>query len=66
MPVKVGEFIGECVDLCVKIQERSGKKLSDFKKTAIEDSEIKEMLDNLRERVNEFADGFEFLEEPFR
>ena len=64
--VKVGEFIVECVDLCVEIQERSGKKLSDFKKTASLDSEFKEKLNKLRERVNKFADGFEFLEEPFR
>ena len=64
--VQVGEFIVECVDLCVDIQKVSGKKLVDFKKMANEDSNFKERLDNLRSRVNEFAEGFEFLEEPLR
>ena len=38
----------------------------DFKKTASENGDFKEKIEKLREKVNEFAEGFEFLEEPFR
>jgi glycine hydroxymethyltransferase len=63
---KVGSFICECVDICKEIQDKSGKKLVDFKMCALEDEEFEEKINNLRKRVNEFAEGFEFLEEPYR
>ena len=56
--IEVGEFLNESVNLCLKIQERSGKKLVDFKKILHSDFE-NEIL-NLKNRVNIFANKFEF------
>ena len=64
--VTVGEFICKCVVLCQEIQKVSGKKLVDFKREALENEEFKQKISELKESVNEFANGFEFLEEPYR
>ena len=58
--IKVGQFIVECFQLCETIQEKSGKKLVNFKKT-LEDDFCEEIA-SLKNRVNEFADKFEFIE----
>ena len=63
---QVGNFICKCVDLCVKIQEKSGKKLIDFKNEAQSNEHFKSEIDLLRTEVNDFANSFEFLEEPYR
>ncbi len=64
--VTVGEFICKCVELCQEIQTVSGKKLVDFKRHAVENEDFKQKISELKESVNEFANGFEFLEEPYR
>jgi glycine hydroxymethyltransferase len=62
----VGGFICECVDLCLKIQEKSGLNLSKFKEEALENEKFQPIISTLKECVNTFADEFEFLEEPYR
>ncbi len=62
----VGGFICECVDLCIKIQEKSGLNLSKFKEEALENEKFQQIISDLKERVNTFADDFEFLEEPYK
>lgn len=57
---QVGDFLVECFQLCEKIQEKSGKKLINFKKSMDED--FKDEIENLKNRVNEFAEEFEFIE----
>ena len=54
----VGLLINHCVDLCVKVQERSGRKLVDFKRVLHE--EFNDELVDLRSKVNSFASKFEF------
>ena len=58
--IEVGEFLVECFQLCEKIQEKSGKKLINFKKSLDED--FKDEIENLKNRVNEFAEKFKFIE----
>lgn len=61
--VKVADFIDECTVLARDIQKVSGPKLVDFKKTLNETRELKERLENIKSRVNSFAESFEFYEE---
>ncbi len=58
--LQVGQFLIESFELCEKIQEKSGKKLSDFKKILNEDF-IGE-IQKIRTKVNQFAEKFEFIE----
>ena len=58
--IKVGEFLVECFQLCETIQEKSGKKLVNFKKTLEQD--FQDEIVNLKNRVNEFAEKFDFIE----
>ena len=58
---KVGEFIHKCVYLCTRVQERSGKKLKDFKQMI--DIEFTDEIQNLKNEVNQFAEKFEFIDE---
>jgi len=64
--IKVGDFLNRCVFICQEIQEISGKKLVDFKRVANENDSINEKIQQLKSEINEFANGFEFLEEPYR
>ena len=49
------------MELCIKIQNKSGKKLVDFKNVL--HSEYQDDINNLKENVNKFADQFDFYEE---
>ena len=60
--VKVGEFIDKAVNLCIKIQDKSGKKLTDFKNMSSNDPELKKDIEKLREDVEMFASKFDFTE----
>ncbi len=60
---QVADFIDECTMLAQDIQTISGPKLLEFKKTLQETPELKERLDNIKFRVNNFAEGFEFYSE---
>ena len=57
---KVGIFIDESIQLCIKIQEHSGKKLIDFKKVL--NTDFSEEINQLRYEINNFAEGFEFYD----
>ena len=46
--------------LALKIQEKSGKKLKDFKALIILDEDIKKSIQILKLKVNQFAEKFEF------
>ena len=58
---KVGELLHKCFELCINVQNVSGKKLVDFKK-AIQ-TEFQKDITDLRQEVNSFAEKFEFIEE---
>ena len=58
---KVGELLHKCFELCINVQNVSGKKLVDFKK-AIQ-NEFQQDIVDLRKEVNSFAEKFEFIEE---
>ena len=55
---KVGEFINECVELSIKIQNKSGKKLVDYKEVLHND--FNHDINCLKDRVNKFSEKFEF------
>ena len=61
--IKVADFIDECTMLARDIQKISGPKLLEFKKTLNSTPELKERLQNIKSRVNSFAETFEFYEE---
>merc|ERR1712151_995522 len=54
---RVGELIGEAVDLAVEVQKESGPKLADFKKVIRESPPAK--LQTLRAEVENFASRFD-------
>lgn len=56
--VRVVDWLDQLVKLGLKIQEKSGKKLVDFRKTAEEDREIKKEIDQVRAGVVEMAEKF--------
>lgn len=58
----VGEFIDECVTLCQEIQEKSGKKLVDFKNYINNDAVADDKINGLKNRVNIFANKFDFID----
>jgi glycine hydroxymethyltransferase len=60
--VKVGEFIDSVVCLTQSIQEKSGRKLVDFKKYIAENDHIQENIWSLAEEVRLFASEFPFIE----
>ena len=57
---KVASFIDKSIQLCIKIQGQSGKKLVDFKRVLHLD--FIEELNQLRSEVNDFAEKFEFYD----
>ena len=57
----VGDFINECVELCLRVQNDSGKKLVDFKKVLHEN--YSNDIELLKNNVNEFASKFDFYDE---
>ena len=58
--IQVGTFIDRAIQLCIKIQEKSGKKLLDFKQSL--ETDFSEEINELRNEVNNFAENFEFYE----
>ena len=56
----VGSLINEAIMLALEIQEKSGKKLKDFKALIILDGDIKKSIQSLKLKVNQFAEKFEF------
>ena len=58
----IGSLIIEIVELTIEIQEKSGRKLVDFKNYVESSSEYREKLYDIKKRVNEFADKFEFVD----
>ena len=59
--IKVGDFLHRCFELCIKIQEKSGKKTKDFKQS-IKNDYVDE-INNLKSEINDFSEKFEFIEE---
>ena len=59
--IRVGELLHKCFDLCIRAQEKSGKKLKNFKETV--ETNFSEEINNIKKEVNEFAEQFEFIEE---
>ena len=59
--IRVGELLHKCFELCSKVQEKSGKKLKDFKETI--NTDFEDEITNIKKEVNEFAERFEFIEE---
>ena len=51
---KVGDFLHRVVQICLRVQKESGKKLVDFKKNIVNDEELKAIC----VEVNEFASKF--------
>ena len=60
---KVAEFIDECTILAQDIQKESGPKIIEFKKTLENTPEFTERLNEIKSRVNAFAENFEFYTE---
>ena len=58
----IGSLIIEIVELTIEIQEKSGRKLVDFKNYVDSSSECKEKLKNIKNKVNEFANKYEFVD----
>jgi glycine hydroxymethyltransferase len=58
----VAEIIDECVQVCQSVQNTCGKNLSDFKEYINTDIETKNRLEEIKARVNNFANAFEFIE----
>ena len=56
----VGSLINEAIMLALSIQKKSGKKLKDFKALIILDEYIKKSIKDLKMKVNQFAEKFEF------
>jgi glycine hydroxymethyltransferase len=56
----VGDLIDRCVNLCIKVQEKSGKKLIHFKRFLHNNREFQNSLKNIKEDVNHFSSKFEF------
>merc|ERR1711972_534659 len=53
---RIGEFLGEAVDIAVDVQKQSGPKLAEFKKTL---AESPPKLTELKAEVENFASRFE-------
>ena len=58
---KVGDLIDRVICLSQRVQEKSGKKLKDFKEELHINHQNK--LEELKDEVNQFAEKFEFIEE---
>ena len=58
----IGDFLNRVVELCVSIQEESGKKLVEFKKVAETNSSFVEQIEKLKSEVNNFASEYEFYD----
>lgn len=58
--ITVANLLDETIKLALFIQEKSGKKLVDFKK---ELDNHKNEIETIKNKVNEFANKFEFLDE---
>tara|TARA_B110001450_G_C17662832_1_gene498098 strand:- start:2162 stop:3487 length:1326 start_codon:yes stop_codon:yes gene_type:complete len=56
----VGDLIDRCVNLCIKVQEKSGKKLIHFKRFLHNNREFQHSLQNIKKDVNHFSSRFEF------
>merc|ERR1712039_1139653 len=54
--VRVGEFLGDAVDIAVDVQKQSGPKLAEFKKALAENPPAE--LQELKAKVETFACGF--------
>jgi len=53
--IKIGEYLDQIVQLALKIQERSGRKIVDFNKYLRNmDGEIKDKFDKLKQDINKF------------
>ena len=59
---RVGYFVDSVVKMCQCIQEKSGKKLIDFKNFCKNDEDTKEKIQKLKDEVNVFAETFPFIE----
>eukprot|EP00924_Labyrinthula_sp_SR-Ha-C_P008410 maker-scaffold_11-snap-gene-12.6-mRNA-1 protein AED:0.12 eAED:0.12 QI:107/1/1/1/1/1/2/270/481 len=51
---KVGEFLHRVVKICLKVQEKSGKKMVEFRKHIVHDEELKQLAND----VNAFSKQF--------
>lgn len=58
--ITVANLLDETIKLALTIQEKSGKKLVDFKK---ELENHKNEIETIKNKVNEFANKFEFLDD---
>ena len=57
----VGIFLVRCINLCIEIQKKGGKNLTNFKDVA--NSEFINEIEKLRLDVNNFANDFEFIDD---
>ena len=58
--IKVGELLNESINLACKIQEKSGKKLNNFK--LILENDYSEEIQELKNKVVNFVSKYEFIE----
>mmetsp|Transcript_6235 Transcript_6235/g.14463 ORF Transcript_6235/g.14463 Transcript_6235/m.14463 type:complete len:83 (+) Transcript_6235:485-733(+) len=56
---KVGEFIGQAIDIAAEVQKDSGKKLADFRKALKENPPAR--LATLKAEVEEFSSKFDTI-----
>ena len=62
---QVAKLLRDCVDVCLVLQEKYGKKLVDFNKGLSQElnddnSIIKKNIENIKNNVHTLARGFEF------
>ena len=58
--IKVAEFIHKAIQLALKIQKQTGKKIKDFILYLYEEQSIQKELNDLKTQINKFANTFEF------
>jgi glycine hydroxymethyltransferase len=57
---KIGDFIDRVIQLCQIIQDKSGKKLKDFKTILHQDYQTD--IETLKKEVNDYANQFDFVD----
>lgn len=58
--IKVGEYLHTVIELCIEIQNESGKKMVDFKQT-IQKPLYLEKINTIKKDINSFAETFNFI-----
>ena len=58
--IRVGDCIDRVIRLCQKVQEKSGKKMIDFKRVLHD--EFQNEMDNIRVEINEYMSNYTFIQ----